>query len=40
MLHRANVEATQNVLGAALRAGVERVVYTSSAAAIGPAEPG
>ena len=32
-----NVEGTRNVLEEALRAGVERVVYTSSAAAIGPA---
>jgi dihydroflavonol-4-reductase len=40
VLHRLNVEATQNVLGAALRAGVERVTYTSEAAAIGPAPVG
>jgi dihydroflavonol-4-reductase len=32
-----NVEGTRIVLEEALRAGVERVVYTSSAAAIGPA---
>jgi dihydroflavonol-4-reductase len=32
-----NVEGTRTVLEEALRAGVERVVYTSSAAAIGPA---
>ena len=35
-----NVEGTQIVLEEALRAGVERVVYTSSVAAIGPARPG
>jgi dihydroflavonol-4-reductase len=35
-----NVEGTRIVLEEALRAGVERVVYTSSAAAIGPAPPG
>jgi dihydroflavonol-4-reductase len=35
-----NVEATRIVLEEALRAGVERAVYTSSAAAIGPAQPG
>jgi dihydroflavonol-4-reductase len=35
-----NVQGTQNVLGAALDAGVERVVHTSSVGAIGPAEPG
>jgi dihydroflavonol-4-reductase len=35
-----NVEGTQVVLEEALRAGVERVVYTSSVAAIGPARPG
>jgi dihydroflavonol-4-reductase len=34
------VEGTQIVLEEALRAGVERVVYTSSVAAIGPARPG
>ena len=32
-----NVEGTRTVLEEALRAGVERVVYTSSAAAVGPA---
>ncbi len=35
-----NVEGTRIVLEEALRAGVERVVYTSSAAAIGPAAKG
>ncbi|MGI8559804.1 MAG: NAD-dependent epimerase/dehydratase family protein [Solirubrobacteraceae bacterium] len=35
-----NVEGTRVVLSEALRAGVERVVYTSSVAAIGPAERG
>ncbi len=35
-----NVEGTRIVLEEALRAEVERVVYTSSAAAIGPAPPG
>ena len=39
-LHRINVQATQNVLQACERAGVERVVYTSSVAAIGPAPRG
>jgi dihydroflavonol-4-reductase len=39
-LYRANVAATRIVLEEALRAGVERVVYTSSVAAIGPAERG
>ncbi|MDX6662806.1 MAG: hypothetical protein QOG09_908 [Solirubrobacterales bacterium] len=34
-----NVTGTANVLGAALDAGVERAVYTSSAAALGPAKP-
>jgi dihydroflavonol-4-reductase len=34
------VEGTRVVLEEALRAGVERVVYTSSVAAIGPAPPG
>jgi len=36
-LWRANVEGTRVVLEEALRAGVERVVYTSSVAAVGPA---
>jgi dihydroflavonol-4-reductase len=35
-----NVEGTRIVLEEALRAGIERVVYTSSAAAVGPAPPG
>jgi dihydroflavonol-4-reductase len=35
-----NTEGTRIVLEEALRAGVERAVYTSSAAAIGPAPPG
>ena len=35
-----NVHGTKTVLGEALRAGVERVVYTSSAAALGPARRG
>jgi dihydroflavonol-4-reductase len=35
-----NVEGVQIVLEEALRAGVQRVVYTSSVAAIGPAPPG
>jgi dihydroflavonol-4-reductase len=34
-LYRANVEGTRNVLNAARRAGVGRVVYTSSVATIG-----
>ncbi len=34
-----NVTGTRNVLSEALHAGVERVVYTSSAAAVGPAKP-
>ncbi len=35
-----NVEGTRIVLEEALRAGVERAVYTSSVVAIGPAPPG
>lgn len=35
-----NVIGTRTVLAEALRAGVERVVHTSSVAAIGPARPG
>ena len=35
-----NVEGTRNVLEASLKAGVERVVYTSSVAAVGPAPKG
>ncbi len=34
-LYRINVEGTRNVLHAALKQGVSRVIYTSSAAAIG-----
>jgi dihydroflavonol-4-reductase len=34
-LYRANVEGTRNVLSAAHRAGVQRIVYTSSVATIG-----
>ena len=34
-LYRANVEGTRNVLSAAQRAGVQRIVYTSSVATIG-----
>jgi dihydroflavonol-4-reductase len=39
-LVEANVTVTQVVMGEALRAGVERVVYTSSVAAVGPAPRG
>jgi dihydroflavonol-4-reductase len=39
-LFRVNVEGTRIVLEEALRAGVERVVHTSSVAAIGPAARG
>jgi dihydroflavonol-4-reductase len=35
-----NVEGTKLVMSECLRAGVERVVYTSSAAVVGPAQPG
>jgi dihydroflavonol-4-reductase len=38
--YRTNVEGTRIVLEEALRAGVQRVVHTSSVAAIGPAERG
>jgi dihydroflavonol-4-reductase len=34
-MYRNNVEGTRNVLEAARRAGVERIVYTSSVAAVG-----
>jgi dihydroflavonol-4-reductase len=34
-MFRANVEGTRDLLGAALKAGVERVVYTSSVATLG-----
>jgi dihydroflavonol-4-reductase len=37
---QANVGTTRIVLSEALRAGVERVVHTSSIAAVGPARPG
>jgi len=37
---RVNVHGTRTVLEEALRAGVQRVVYTSSVAAVGPAERG
>ncbi len=40
VMRRVNVEGTRIVLEEALRAGVERVVYTSSIAAIGPARRG
>jgi len=36
-VYRVNVEGTRNVVQAALQCGVERLVYTSSSAAIGPA---
>lgn len=39
-LFRTNVDGTEVVLSEALRAGVERVVHTSSIAAIGPAPRG
>jgi dihydroflavonol-4-reductase len=39
-LFRVNAEGTRIVMEEALRAGVERVVHTSSIAAIGPAPPG
>jgi dihydroflavonol-4-reductase len=39
-LFRVNVEGTRIVLEECLRAGVERVVYTSSVAAVGPAPRG
>ena len=39
-LARVNVEGTRVVLEEALRAGVERVVHTSSIGAVGPARPG
>ena len=38
-LSRVNVEGTRTVLEEALRAGVERVVHTSSIGAVGPARP-
>ncbi len=39
-LFEVNVQGTRTVLEECLRAGVERVVYTSSVGAIGPAVPG
>src|SRR4051812_1840811 len=39
-LWRSNVEGTRVVLEEALRAGVERVIFTSSVAAVGPAPRG
>ncbi|HEY1359469.1 MAG TPA: NAD-dependent epimerase/dehydratase family protein [Thermoleophilaceae bacterium] len=39
-LFRVNVEGTKTVLEECLRGGVERVVYSSSAAAVGHSEPG
>ena len=39
-LTRVNVEGTRVVMEEALRAGVERVVHTSSIGAVGPARPG
>jgi dihydroflavonol-4-reductase len=39
-LFEVNVQGTRVVLEECLRAGVERVVYTSSVGAIGPAKPG
>ncbi|HEV2075305.1 MAG TPA: NAD-dependent epimerase/dehydratase family protein [Thermoleophilaceae bacterium] len=40
LLYRVNVDATRLLMEECLSAGVERVVYTSSVAAIGPAPPG
>lgn len=39
-LYRTNVDGTRNVAAAALRAGVERFVFTSSIAALGVPAPG
>ncbi len=39
-VYRVNVEATRHVMGAALQARVERVVHTSSVAALGYPPPG
>jgi dihydroflavonol-4-reductase len=39
-VYEVNVNGTRTVLEECLRAGVERVVHTSSVGAIGPAEPG
>jgi dihydroflavonol-4-reductase len=35
LIYRTNVEGTRNVIEAGLKAGVERIVYTSSAATVG-----
>ncbi len=40
LVFRVNVDATRLVMEECLRADVERVVYTSSVAAVGPARPG
>lgn len=40
LLFRVNVDATRILLEESLRASVDRVTYTSSVAAIGPARPG
>jgi len=39
-IYRVNVEGTRNVLTAALEAGIERLVYTSSVGALGVPPPG
>ena len=39
-IYRVNVEGTRNVLAAALKAGVQRLVYTSSIGALGVPAPG
>ena len=39
-VYRVNVEGTRHVMEAALEAGVERVVHTSSVAALGYPSPG
>ena len=40
LLYRHNVEGTRNILASARQAGIERIVYTSSVAAIGVKEGG
>jgi dihydroflavonol-4-reductase len=40
LLYRHNVDGTRNILAAAQTAGIERIVYTSSVAAIGVGENG
>lgn len=40
VIYDVNVEGTKNVLGAAVRAGVRRIVHTSSIAAVGVPPPG